>query len=79
MTDRVIRLIVDLTYDDDIMHGMEQSEIDWFHDQILTGDRGELSLHSNDIGDTLGNVSVIEIVGVYPPYFETKDLNRGTK
>lgn len=58
---KTLRLIVDLEYDDEIMHGNDESvKQEWFFDHILLGESG-LILHSNDIGDCVGDVKVLEI------------------
>ena len=56
---KTIRLLIDLTYDDEIMHSDEDAAIAWFHDNVL---KGELLLHSNEIGDEVGEVRVLEVV-----------------
>ena len=56
---KTIRLLIDLTYDDEIMHGDDEGAIAWFREQVL---KGELLLHSNVIGDEVGEVRVLEVV-----------------
>jgi len=47
---KTIRLTVDLTYDEQVMHGSEPEEIEWFK-SILLGDYLELGEFC-DLGDT---------------------------
>lgn len=60
---KTIKLVVELTYDDNVMHGTEQESIDWFENDILLqkAEGEELLLHSNEIGDTIGTVKVLDI------------------
>lgn len=54
---RTERLVIELEYDDEIMHGDELEAIEWFWLDVMGG--GELYLHSNFIGDEVGRVKVI--------------------
>jgi hypothetical protein len=54
---KTIRLTIDLTYDDEFMHGDEPEGIEWF-ENILLGDDLHLS-DFGDVGDILGSVKVI--------------------
>ena len=54
---RAERLVIELEYDDEIMHGDEPDAIEWFWLNVM-GD-GKLYLHSNEIGDEVGRVKVI--------------------
>lgn len=56
---KTINLNIELTYDDEIMHGKDKEAIDWFYECILTDTKGDLLLHSNEIGDTVGDVKVL--------------------
>ena len=60
---KILRMTVELTYDDDMMHGVEQESIDWFENGILLNKIGgeDLLLHSNEIGDTIGTIKVLDI------------------
>jgi len=58
---KAIRLNIELEYDDAVMHGNDQTAIDWFYEEVLGGSNGLLILHSNEIGDTVGKVTVLEI------------------
>jgi len=53
---KTIRLTIDLKYDDEIMHGDDVEAIEWFYDDILMGN---LILHSSEMGDEIGRVTVI--------------------
>jgi hypothetical protein len=58
---KTIRLLVDLTYDDEIMFDPEDSKQErWFLRDVL-GDP-DLILHSNEIGDEVGRVVVRAIL-----------------
>ena len=60
---RRIRMLVELTYNDDVMHGDEQAAIDWFFDDVLHGNSEEkLILHSNEFGDEIGIIEVLDIL-----------------
>ena len=54
-----IKMVVELSYDE-IMHGNTPEEMSWFLGQVL-GDKVGLLLHSNEIGDTVGQIEVLEI------------------
>jgi hypothetical protein len=60
---RTIRLTVDLTYDEQIMHSDDPEDYAYFVDNVLRNTtKGEqLILHSNYIGDEVGEIKVIEI------------------
>lgn len=60
---KTLKLVIELTYDDDAMHGNEQESIDWFENDILLQkvEGEELHMHSNEIGDTIGTVKVLDI------------------
>lgn len=62
MCDKTIRLVVDLTYNADIMHGDCEDAIEWFKG-ILQGDNLHLS-EFGDLGDIIGSVKVVaELTG----------------
>ena len=56
-----IRMEIELDYNADTQHGNDEDSRKWFYGEILSGDRGKLLLHSNEIGDTIGKVNVISI------------------
>ena len=65
MSDRTIRLVIDLTYDADGMHGDCEDAIEWFNG-ILHGDRLQLG-DFGDLGDMIGSVKVVaELTGEKP-------------
>jgi hypothetical protein len=69
MSETTLRMVIELTYDGDLMHGDDEESLDWFYDQVLMpeGNRKkgeELSLFSNLIGDVLGDVTVLSLIGV---------------
>ena len=55
---KTVRLICDLTFDESNFEGNSTSERDWFYSHILKND---LILHSNDIGDSIGELKVIRV------------------
>lgn len=63
-----LKLLIEVDYDAETMHSGDQCKESkqWFMDNILLG-KGEnaepLILHSNEIGDVIGEVKVLE---VYP-------------
>ena len=58
-----LTMLVELEYDGDMMHGTDAESIDWFRNDILLGKCGEpLILHSNEIGDEVGTIRVLEIM-----------------
>lgn len=60
---RTIKLIVELKYDANMMHGKDKESIDWFYNDILkTKRKNDLILHSNEIGDEVGEIKVIDIL-----------------
>jgi hypothetical protein len=56
---KTIRLTIDLTYDDQVMHEDDPEGIEWFK-SILLGDSLQL-FEFGDICDTLGSVKVVEM------------------
>ena len=54
-----LTLTIELTFDENAMHGNDPEEREWFYSTILLGK--ELILHSNKIGDTVGTVKVVGI------------------
>ena len=59
---RTIRMEIELTYDADVMHcgEVDQEAKAWFY-KFLLCPRARLILHSNDIGDEVGEVKVLSI------------------
>lgn len=60
-----IKMIVELEYDDEIMHANEKDEIDLFYNDILMADREDdecLVLFSNYLGDDIGTIKVLEML-----------------
>lgn len=56
-------LEVELEYDDETMHGNDADGITWFMDDILMNDGEDtrLVLHSNEIGDEVGTIKVLNV------------------
>ena len=57
---RKIRMLVEVEYDAVGMHGDEPESKRWFMENVLL-DKAGLLLHSNEIGDTVGTVLVLEV------------------
>ena len=59
---KTIRMEIELTYDDDVMHcgEVDQDAKAWFY-KCLLFPQDRLILHSNDIGDEVGDVKVLSI------------------
>ena len=55
----ILKLTIELDYDAEIMHQDDPDAIEWFFKHILNDDL--LILHSNEIGDAIGEVKVLEI------------------
>ena len=58
---KTLKILLELTYDDEIMHGTCPEGIGYFYTEVL-GDKIGLMLHSNALGDTIGTVNVLEIL-----------------
>jgi hypothetical protein len=54
-----IQLCIELDYDDDIWHSDCIEDKLWFYNDILSIEYGKLSLFSNEIGDMIGDVKII--------------------
>ena len=63
MSNKTLRLTVELTYDPDLAHGDDPEAIEWFYEQTLMrkGVDELLILHCNEIGDEIGTIKVISI------------------
>lgn len=55
-----IKMRIELTYNATTMHGNDKEAKDWFFNEILGEDT--LILHSNEIGDEIGTVKILEIL-----------------
>jgi len=61
---RKLKLTVELSYDIDIWHNDDPEGSEWFYHCILMqqiANSGELILHSNEVGDTVGEIKVLSI------------------
>ena len=56
---RTLTLVIELDYDNEMMHGDDEEGIAWFRDEVLGK---ELILHSNEIGDEVGKVRLVRFV-----------------
>jgi len=55
-------LSIELDYDADLMHGSDPEAKKWFLNLIRWGKPNDLTLMSNEIGDTIGIVKVISFL-----------------
>lgn len=60
-----VKMMVELDYDETIMHHEDADGIEWFYGKILYRTEGKLLLHSNEICGTVGKVRVICAVNPY--------------
>ena len=58
-----IVMTVELDYDAEAAHGGDSDDEAkaWFFGEILHEETGELLLHSNNLGDTVGKVRVVSV------------------
>ena len=56
---KTIKMLVELTYNNDTMHGDDPDGIVWFNDEILGS---EIIAWSNELGDEVGFIKVLEIL-----------------
>ena len=54
MSDKTIRLLVDLTYDAEMAHGDKEDAIAWFNDILMSEDLQLCSF--SEFGDTIGKI-----------------------
>ena len=60
-----LTLLVELNYDDDIIHGCDEDGVEWFYNSVLFGkakDSESLILHSNEMGDEVGEIKIVGII-----------------
>ena len=55
---RILRLTIDFTYDVEAMYGSDPEGFEWFHEQVL---KNGLTLWSDEIGDWIGEVRIVEV------------------
>ncbi len=60
---KTIKLEVELTYDNEVIHDDDPESLEWFYNNILKQSESDelLLLHSNEFGDTIGEIKVINI------------------
>jgi hypothetical protein len=58
-----LRLVVELEYDNDLMHHDDEVARNWFMDAVLLhpAEHEGLHLHSDLIGDEVGSVKVLSV------------------
>ena len=57
---RTLKIECTLTYDNETMHDESEDSLEWFYD-ILT--KYPLLLHSNELGDTVGDIENVKVYG----------------
>lgn len=60
---KTIRLEIELTYNAETMHGDDAESLAWFQQLLRGEDEERLILHSNEIGDEIGDVKVTKFLG----------------
>jgi hypothetical protein len=63
---KTLKLQIELTYDDTVMHDEDIESVAWFHTILTDKTPGNLLLHSQEIGDEIGTVIVTKIEEVQP-------------
>ena len=58
---KTINMMISLTYDAEIMHDPDEEGRKWFIQEVLGNG---LFLHSNEIGDIVGEVKVLPMLGI---------------
>lgn len=61
---RTIRLTIDMTYNAEQMHYDDPEGIRWFNEEVLGG---ALQMWSDEIGDWIGSVQIVEPPAPEPP------------
>lgn len=56
-----IQMTIEVTYEDSSNSKLDPEELEWFKNNILIGD-GSLLLHSNEMGDLVGEVTDVRNV-----------------
>jgi len=72
---RKIKMKIELTYNDETMHGDDDEAWFDFVNNVLCG-KGDLILHSNYIGDELGTVRVLSFIASDELYPHLKKWHR---
>jgi hypothetical protein len=54
---KTIKIVGELTYDDQLMHGDDPESIKWFYDLIIMGDDLEV-MDFGDLGDSVGKLKI---------------------
>lgn len=62
---RRITMIVELSYDDELFHGSNVESYKWLMNDVIQNENSKLTLVSNEVGDTIGEIKVIEIIDFY--------------
>lgn len=58
-----IKMMVELSYNANFMHGKDKESTQCFYRDILKSKRkNDLILHSNEVGDQIGTVKVLHIL-----------------
>jgi hypothetical protein len=57
-----VKLTIEVELEDGYILHADDEEREWFETEVLAGD-GSLLLHSNEVGDTVGTVRKVQILG----------------
>lgn len=60
MSMKTVKMEIELTYDDELMHGNDKAAIAWFEHYLKTGKN---TLFNAEIGDTVGDIKITKWVG----------------
>jgi len=58
---KTLKMEIELTYDDDAMHGSEKESLECFFEQVMLEQKEPLLLHSVTAMNTVGKVKVLSI------------------
>jgi len=67
----ILKMTIELTVDDEIYGDSEEEKI-WLENEILVGD-GNLLLHSNEIGETIGSIKKVSNIVWQPDLPQTNE------
>jgi len=67
----ILKMTIEVVVDDEI-YGTSEYEKIWMENEILVGD-GNLLLHSNEIGDTIGSIKKVSNIVWQPDLPQTNE------
>jgi len=68
---KTLKLEIELTYDDMLIHGDDEEERVCFFNDVLMNPQ-DLVLFSNEIGDVVGDVKVVRIIDGHEAFSQLK-------